>query len=287
MWCDVGGQCLQCLCMVDFVVIGCYCVVECYVLWFEWGYVCVVVVCEVVQVCDECVFVCVGCCVLDYQCVVWLWFGCIYCVKGCCEVKVVLLFVLGCVCCYNYVMILYDFIFVFGGVCLGKSVYVEWFVVDSGCCVIYIVIVIVVDVEFVQCIVYYCVCWLVEWGFVDVFIDFVGMFVWFDDLYVCLFVDCLMLWFMNLLCFVDGELFDDVYYVVQVEWFEYVLCGVCVKVIVVSNEIGFGVVLFGLVMCCYVDEFGCLNQCVVVFVMCVMLLVVGLLFDFKVGVWLC
>jgi adenosylcobinamide kinase/adenosylcobinamide-phosphate guanylyltransferase len=46
----------------------------------------------------------------------------------------------------------------------------------------------------------------------------------------------------NLLCPLDGEPLDDAQYAAQVERLERALCETRAKVIVVSNEIGLGVV---------------------------------------------
>lgn len=78
-------------------------------------------------------------------------------------------------------------------------------------------------------------------------------------------VDCMMLWFNNLFFFEYYEYFEIgfvmlfVVWMVEIDVFFIVLLLLFGEVIFVSNEIGLGVVLMGVVMCFYVDEFGWLN----------------------------
>lgn len=88
---------------------------------------------------------------------------------------------------------------IFGGVCLGKSLLVEKWVVDFGLYVVYLVIVEVCDGEMSCCIVYYCECCLVDWGCVEEMLYFVVCLCELVVLDICILVDCLMLWFFNLL----------------------------------------------------------------------------------------
>ncbi|MFP3758892.1 bifunctional adenosylcobinamide kinase/adenosylcobinamide-phosphate guanylyltransferase, partial [Cupriavidus sp. SIMBA_020] len=80
----------------------------------------------------------------------------------------------------------------------------------------------------------------------------------------------------NLLCPLDGEPLDDAQYTAEVERLERALCETRTKVIVVSNEIGLGVVPLGSVTRRYVDELGRLNQRIAALATRVTLLVAGL-----------
>jgi adenosylcobinamide kinase / adenosylcobinamide-phosphate guanylyltransferase len=75
----------------------------------------------------------------------------------------------------------------------------------------------------------------------------------------CILIDCLTLWLANLLCPADGSppLSD---YLEHFAALEAALLQTQSKVIVVSNEIGLGVVPLGSVTRLYVDELGRLNQ---------------------------
>jgi adenosylcobinamide kinase/adenosylcobinamide-phosphate guanylyltransferase len=75
----------------------------------------------------------------------------------------------------------------------------------------------------------------------------------------CVLIDCLTLWLANLLCPADGSppLAD---YLDRFAALETTLAQARAKIIVVSNEIGLGVVPLGAATRLYVDELGRLNQ---------------------------
>ncbi|MDO8437704.1 MAG: bifunctional adenosylcobinamide kinase/adenosylcobinamide-phosphate guanylyltransferase [Nitrosomonadaceae bacterium] len=81
-------------------------------------------------------------------------------------------------------------------------------------------------------------------------------------------VDCLTIWLSNLL-FIQEQAFPDVGEIIppacfseQRECFLYALKNAVGDVILVSNEIGMGVVPQGAISRWFVDEAGCLNQAV-------------------------
>ncbi|RBJ75698.1 bifunctional adenosylcobinamide kinase/adenosylcobinamide-phosphate guanylyltransferase, partial [Pseudomonas sp. MWU12-2534b] len=86
---------------------------------------------------------------------------------------------------------------------------------------------------------------LADWGFADAPVDLAGTLARLADPHACLLVDCLTLWLTNLLCPADGEPLDDAQYAAQVDRLEHALRSAHAKVIVVSNEIGLGVVQLG------------------------------------------
>ncbi|KWZ36754.1 bifunctional adenosylcobinamide kinase/adenosylcobinamide-phosphate guanylyltransferase [Burkholderia anthina] len=180
-------------------------------------------------------------------------------------------------------MIPHDLTFVLGGARSGKSAHAERLAADSGRPVTYIATATAADAEFEQRIAHHRARRPAEWGFADAPVDLAGTLARLDDPHACLLVDCLTLWLTNLLCPADGEPLDDAQYVAQVERLERALRGARAKVIVVSNEIGLGVVPLGSVTRRYVDELGRLNQRVAALATRVTLLVAGLPLDLKAG----
>ncbi len=97
-----------------------------------------------------------------------------------------------------------------------------------------------------------------------------------DDPNACVLVDCLTLWLANLLCPADGAPVEPALYEARVAELEAALCATRAQVLVVSNEIGLGVVPLGKETRRYVDELGRLNQRVAALATRVTLLVAGL-----------
>ncbi len=96
-------------------------------------------------------------------------------------------------------------------------------------------------------------------------------------------VDCLTLWLANLLCPADGAPVDPALYEARVAELEAALGVTRARLIVVSNEIGLGVVPLGAETRRYVDELGRLNQRIAALATRVTLLVAGLPLDLKHG----
>jgi adenosylcobinamide kinase / adenosylcobinamide-phosphate guanylyltransferase len=91
----------------------------------------------------------------------------------------------------------------------------------------------------------------------------------------CILIDCLTLWLANLLCPPDGTA-PSADYLTRFAAFEAALGTATGKIIVVSNEIGLGVVPLGAATRLYVDELGRLNQRIAALSTQVTMMVAGL-----------
>ena len=91
----------------------------------------------------------------------------------------------------------------------------------------------------------------------------------------CILIDCLTLWLANLLCPADGSppLAD---YLDRFASLDQTLAHAQSKIVVVSNEIGLGVVPLGAATRLYVDELGRLNQRIAALSTHVTMMVAGL-----------
>ncbi|MBN3793203.1 bifunctional adenosylcobinamide kinase/adenosylcobinamide-phosphate guanylyltransferase [Burkholderia sp. Ac-20353] len=170
----------------------------------------------------------------------------------------------------------HDLTFVLGGARSGKSAYAERLAADSGRAVTYVATAYAADAEFAQRIAHHRARRPANWGFADAPVALAETLAQLDDPDACLLVDCLTLWLTNLLCPADGDPHDDAQYEARVAALETALRNARAKVIVVSNEIGLGVVPLGAVTRRYVDELGRLNQRVAALATRVTLLVAGL-----------
>lgn len=113
-----------------------------------------------------------------------------------------------------------------------------------------------------------------QWGLVEADLDLPGVIAETADGRACVLVDCLTLWLANVLCPADGQPTDDA--AACVDALEAALAHARGPVVVVSNEIGLGVVPMGAVTRRYVDELGRLNQRVAALAREVTLMVAGL-----------
>ncbi|KWK70843.1 bifunctional adenosylcobinamide kinase/adenosylcobinamide-phosphate guanylyltransferase [Burkholderia ubonensis] len=172
-------------------------------------------------------------------------------------------------------MIPHDLTFVLGGARSGKSAHAERLAADCGRPVTYIATALAADAEFAQRIAHHRARRPASWGFADAPVELAETLARLDDPGACLLVDCLTLWLTNLLCPAEGEPHDDAHYEARVAALEAALRDARAKVIVVSNEIGLGVVPLGAVTRRYVDELGRLNQRVAALATRVTLLVAG------------
>ncbi|WP_261539037.1 bifunctional adenosylcobinamide kinase/adenosylcobinamide-phosphate guanylyltransferase [Burkholderia multivorans] len=186
-------------------------------------------------------------------------------------------------------MIPHDLTFVLGGARSGKSAYAERLAADSGRPVTYIATAAATadDAEFGSRIAHHRARRPADWGFADAPVALAETLAQLDDPRACLLVDCLTLWLANLLCPADGEPLDAARYAAHVDALDAALRGARAKVIVVSNEIGLGVVPLGSVTRRYVDELGRLNQRIAALATRVTLLVAGLPLDIKPGAPTC
>jgi adenosylcobinamide kinase/adenosylcobinamide-phosphate guanylyltransferase len=154
-----------------------------------------------------------------------------------------------------------DITFVLGGARSGKSLYAENLAAASGLPVTYIATAATPpdDAEFAERIAHHRARRPAQWTLVEAPVDLAGALARAAREQHCVLIDCLTLWLANLLCPADqlppprppAECLSD---------FDAALEKTPGKIIVVSNEIGLGVVPLGSVTRHYVDELGRLNQ---------------------------
>jgi adenosylcobinamide kinase/adenosylcobinamide-phosphate guanylyltransferase len=154
-----------------------------------------------------------------------------------------------------------DLTFVLGGARSGKSVHAEQLAAASALPVTYVATAAVSgDVEFNARIAHHRERRPAHWRLVEAGVDLASAVTQSDAPGHCILIDCLTLWLANLLCPSDGEAASLDQYHARVAELETVLVNAQSKVIVVSNEIGLGVVPLGAATRLYVDELGRLNQ---------------------------
>jgi adenosylcobinamide kinase/adenosylcobinamide-phosphate guanylyltransferase len=156
-------------------------------------------------------------------------------------------------------MISPDVTFIVGGARSGKSAHAEQLASDSARPVTYIATARVADDEFAARVELHRVRRPAHWRIVEAPLDLPGAIAAADAPGHCLLVDCLTLWLVNLLCPADGEA-PAADYQQRFDALDAALAAAHAKVIVVSNEIGLGVVPLGAATRLYVDELGRLNQ---------------------------
>jgi adenosylcobinamide kinase / adenosylcobinamide-phosphate guanylyltransferase len=117
-----------------------------------------------------------------------------------------------------------------------------------------------------------------HWRVVEAHVDLAQAIADADDGRTCILVDCLTLWLVNLISPVEGESAASAPHDVaaHVDALEAALARARGPVIVVSNEIGMGVVPLGAMTRRYVDELGRLNQRIAALARDVTLMVAGL-----------
>src|SRR5471032_752988 len=160
---------------------------------------------------------------------------------------------------YNIAMTSPDLTFILGGARSGKSAYAEQLAADSGLPVTYVATARIGDAEFAARVEQHRERRPAHWAVVEAPLDLGGVLRELDREGHVVLIDCLTLWLANLLFPADGtvpdgpplQAFGD---------FDAALSNVRGKVIIVSNEIGLGVVPMGSVTRLYVDELGRLNQ---------------------------
>lgn len=153
-----------------------------------------------------------------------------------------------------------DLTFVLGGARSGKSVHAEQLASDSAQPVTYLATArIAHDAEFAARIAQHRTRRPARWALVEAPVDLAGALASVDAPGHCILIDCLTLWLANLLCPPDGASppGDPSTHLAA---FEAALASAAARVIVVSNEIGLGVVPLGAATRLYVDELGRLNQ---------------------------
>lgn len=117
-----------------------------------------------------------------------------------------------------------------------------------------------------------------HWRVVEAHVDLAQAIADADDGRTCILVDCLTLWLVNLISPVEGEAAASAPHdlAAHVDALEAALARARGPVIVVSNEIGMGVVPLGAMTRRYVDELGRLNQRIAALARDVTLMVAGL-----------
>jgi adenosylcobinamide kinase / adenosylcobinamide-phosphate guanylyltransferase len=154
-----------------------------------------------------------------------------------------------------------DLTFVLGGARSGKSLHAEQLARDSALPVTYVATARVADdAEFSARIAHHRERRPAHWGLVEAGIDLAGAVTQIDAPGHCMLIDCLTLWLANLLCPPEGDAVPADQTHAHIAAFEAALVNPKGKVIVVSNEIGLGVVPLGAATRLYVDELGRLNQ---------------------------
>lgn len=166
---------------------------------------------------------------------------------------------------YNHAMTSRDLTFVLGGARSGKSVHAEQLAQDSALPVTYIATACITgDAEFGERIAHHRARRPAHWRLHEADEDLAGAIARHDAPGRCLLIDCLTLWLATLLCPPEGEAADPSHvlarYHTHVASLEAALLAAHGKIIVVSNEIGLGVVPLGAATRLYVDELGRLNQ---------------------------
>lgn len=157
-----------------------------------------------------------------------------------------------------------DLTFILGGARSGKSAHAERLAAESGLPVTYIATARVGDAEFAERVKLHRGRRPAHWTLVEAPLDLAGALREADRAGHCVLIDCLTLWLANLL-FSKEAMSDEIAVLPDsardaFAQFDAALGQTKGKVIVVSNEIGLGVVPLGSVTRLYVDELGRLNQ---------------------------
>lgn len=166
--------------------------------------------------------------------------------------------------------------FVTGGARAGKSLFAEQLAAAGARPVTYIATARVLDPEFATRVAHHRARRPDGWVLVEAPLELPEALRQADADGHCVLVDCLTLWLANLLCPAEGEPLDAAAYAARVDALEATLRGMRAEVIIVSNEIGLGVIPLGEATRRYVDELGRLNQRIAALAARVTLVVAGL-----------
>jgi adenosylcobinamide kinase / adenosylcobinamide-phosphate guanylyltransferase len=173
-------------------------------------------------------------------------------------------------------MISRDLTFVLGGARSGKSAYAERLAASGGRPVTYIATARIVDEEFAERVAHHRARRPEHWQLIEADDDLARALRQADGADRCILIDCLTLWLAELLCPAGGAALPADACEARVRDFEAALADARGQVIVVSNEIGLGVVPMGEVTRRYVDELGRVNQRIAALATHVTLMVAGL-----------
>jgi adenosylcobinamide kinase/adenosylcobinamide-phosphate guanylyltransferase len=152
-----------------------------------------------------------------------------------------------------------DITFVLGGARSGKSAHAERLAIESGLPVTYVATAHIGDAEFEARVALHRERRPAHWALVEAPLDLAGALASAARDGHCVLIDCLTLWLANLLCPAEGTEAPAVPEP-SLQALDAALAVAPGKVIVVSNEIGMGVVPLGPLTRLYVDELGRLNQ---------------------------
>ena len=172
-------------------------------------------------------------------------------------------------------MIPRDLTFVIGGARSGKSLHAERLASESGFPVTYIATARIADDEFAERIAHHRERRPSHWTLHEAPVDLAGAVAASDAPGHCILIDCLTLWLANLLCPPDDAPPAGEPRALLLA-LEAALVSARGKIIVVSNEIGLGVVPLGAATRLYVDELGRLNQRIAALSTQVTMMVAGL-----------
>jgi len=156
-------------------------------------------------------------------------------------------------------MISRDLTFIVGGARSGKSAYAEHLARESGLPVTYIATASIADDEFAERVSHHRERRPAHWALVEAPLDLAAALDNAAGPGRCVLIDCLTLWLANLLCPPGSEApLPD--WSARLDAFAAACERAQGTVLVVSNEIGMGVVPLGAATRLYVDELGRLNQ---------------------------
>lgn len=156
---------------------------------------------------------------------------------------------------------------IFGGARSGKSVLAEKRAVESGMRVVYVATAQALDGEMSERIAHHRARRPAEWGLVEAPLELAATLRQHAAADVCLLVDCLTLWLTNVLFAGDaanqaeaGQPVDCPRFAGEMQSLIEVLPQLPGKIILVSNEVGCGIVPMAAVSRLFADEQGRLNQ---------------------------
>jgi adenosylcobinamide kinase/adenosylcobinamide-phosphate guanylyltransferase len=169
-----------------------------------------------------------------------------------------------------------DLTFVLGGARSGKSGYAERLATTASCPVTYIATAQRGgDAEFASRIARHRERRPAHWRVIEADHDLAAALAQADEPGACVLIDCLTLWLATLLCPIGHDAPRDDWSCL-IDGFMAALEAPRAQLIVVSNEIGWGIVPLGAATRLYVDELGRLNQRVAAAAARVTLMVAGL-----------
>lgn len=155
---------------------------------------------------------------------------------------------------------------VLGGARSGKSGYADRLAIESGKEVVYIATASAGDAEMATRIAHHRAGRPSEWTTVEEPLALGNQLLRWSSPDRLILVDCLTLWLSNLL-FSGGEQYPDVGEITlpalfheQQDMLASALTKCASDVVLVSNEVGMGIMPFGAISRCFVDEQGRLNQ---------------------------